>query len=89
MEARKSLVISRHYSYALNKECEEGKMREEGGEVNRGCRARECGVYPQTVESHKTFQAEERCGQIYILEGALWHQCRTNDQQGGPIREQL
>lgn len=34
-------------SYALNKECEEGKMGKEGGEVNRGCHARDYGVYPK------------------------------------------
>lgn len=45
VEARKSVVISSHYSYALNKEHEGGEMREEGGEVNRGFHAREKRVW--------------------------------------------
>lgn len=35
MEVRKSLVILRYYSYVSDKECEEGKIRVEVGEVNR------------------------------------------------------
>lgn len=65
VEARKSVVISSHYSYALNKEHEGGEMREEGGEVNRGFHAREKRVWTlykkkqKRVQTHKTFQAEE------------------------------
>lgn len=37
MEVRTSVVvILRHYSYSLNRECEEGKARKEGGEGSRG-----------------------------------------------------